>query len=70
MAEPFEITVNGTPRSVVAGTTVAGLLSELGIAGGRVAVERNKDVVPRATYEQVALAPGDHLEIVAFVGGG
>jgi len=52
------------------GTTVAGLLAVLGVDRGRVAVERNLDVVPKKTYDSVALAAGDKLEIVTFVGGG
>ena len=64
------ITVNGDERSVPAGTTVAGLMSLLGIEGSRVAVERNLDVVPRATWADAALSAGDRLEVVTFVGGG
>jgi thiamine biosynthesis protein ThiS len=64
------IQVNGGPREVPAGTTVAGLLALLGVERGRVAVERNHDIVPRKEYDVVTLAAGDRLEIVAFVGGG
>ena len=70
MPETYEITVNGTARTVPAGATVATLLDELGIAAQRVAVERNADIVPRATYDTVLLTPGDTLEVVTFVGGG
>lgn len=66
----IEISVNGKSRVVPTGTTVAGLLAALGIERGRVAVERNHDVVPRKDYDQVTLAAGDRLEVVAFVGGG
>jgi thiazole synthase len=68
--ETLDITVNGKLRHVARGTTVAGLLAELGIDRARVAVERNRDIVPRATYDDVALAAGDRLELVGFVGGG
>lgn len=51
-------------------TTVAGLLSQLQLQPGNVAVERNREIVPRAQYGQTALADGDRLEIVTFVGGG
>jgi thiamine biosynthesis protein ThiS len=72
-AEPMdsiEITVNGAPRRVPAGLSVADLITELGLAGRRVAVERNRDVVPRARHGEVRLQPGDRLELVTFVGGG
>jgi sulfur carrier protein len=65
----FEIHVNGEPRLVEPGTTVASLLAALDV-GGRVAVERNREVIPRAEHGHVELSPGDHLEIVTFVGGG
>jgi len=66
----FEVVVNGQRRAVAPGTTVATLIAELGLAGRRVAVERNRDVVPRARHGEVALEPGDRLELVTFVGGG
>jgi thiamine biosynthesis protein ThiS len=69
MAE-IEISVNGQTRCVAPGTTVASLLSLLGIERGRVAVERNHDIVPKKDYDQTTLAAGDRLEVVAFVGGG
>jgi sulfur carrier protein len=52
------------------GTTVATLISELGLAGRPVAVERNREVVPRAQHASTVLAAGDRLEVVTFVGGG
>lgn len=66
----LRITVNGAPQSAPTGTTVADLLTTLGIDPARVAVERNEDVVPRRSWAQAALAEGDRVEIVAFVGGG
>lgn len=66
----IHIVVNGEPRHVAAGTTVTGLLAELGLAERRVAVERNREVVPRADHARTALADGDTLELVTFVGGG
>jgi thiamine biosynthesis protein ThiS len=66
----IEITVNGAPRRVAAGLTVGGLIAELGLAGRKVAVERNREVVPRARHHEVPLVSGDHLELVTFVGGG
>ena len=64
------ITVNGENRRIPAGVTVAGLLAELGLDRRKVAVERNEEIVPRSTYDTVALAPGDAIEIVHFIGGG
>lgn len=64
------IVVNGEPRDVPDGQTVAELLAALGRDPGRVAVEINTHVVPRATYAARALQPGDHVEVVTFVGGG
>lgn len=64
------ITVNGEARRVPAGTTVAGLLADLGLDPLRVAVERNLEIVRRDAYAATALNDGDALEIVHFVGGG
>jgi sulfur carrier protein len=64
------IVVNGQPRTVAADLTVAGLIAELGLAGKPVAVERNHEIVPRATHATTPLADGDRLELVTFVGGG
>jgi thiazole synthase len=66
----LRLTVNGEPRQADAGTTVAALLQAMGIDPTRVAVERNRDVVPRATWSEAGLADGDKVEIVAFIGGG
>src|SRR5262245_42180920 len=66
----LRLTVNGEPRKADPGTTVAALLTAMGIDPARVAVERNRDVVPRATWTEAALGDGDHIEIVAFIGGG
>jgi thiamine biosynthesis protein ThiS len=62
--------VNGAAREVKRGATVADLLVGLGVERTRVAVERNRDVVPRRDYDHVVLAPDDQIEVVAFVGGG
>lgn len=69
-ADAFEITVNGERRQVAAGTTVRGLIEQLGLGDRKVAVERNRAIVPRAQHAEVALAAGDSLELVTFVGGG
>jgi sulfur carrier protein len=55
---------------VNAGTSVAALIRELGLSDRPVAVERNREVVPRARHADTQLAAGDRLEVVTFVGGG
>jgi sulfur carrier protein len=65
------LTVNGAPRSVAGGTTVAGLLSGLGLDPRMVVVERNGAILrQREEFGTLALEPGDVLELVHFVGGG
>ena len=64
------VTVNGEPRRVPAGLSVAAMLTELGLDPQRVAVERNRDVVPRSSLGNVIVEEGDQFEIVHFVGGG
>jgi sulfur carrier protein len=66
----MKIFVNGEARDVDDGTTVTALVALLGLGGGPVAVERNRDVVPRAEHASTHLREGDRLEIVHFVGGG
>jgi sulfur carrier protein len=70
MSVHLDLVINGQPRVVSEGTTVAALISELGLAGKPVAVERNREVVPRALHASTVLATGDRLEVVTFVGGG
>jgi sulfur carrier protein len=69
-ARVIEIVVNGAKRTVGEGTTVAGLIGELGLTGKPVAVERNREIIPRAQHASTQLATGDRLELVTFVGGG
>jgi sulfur carrier protein len=64
------IHVNGQPREIAAGSTVAALLRELGVAQPHVAVELNLEVVPRAQHGNTPLRDGDRLEVVTLVGGG
>ena len=66
----LSITLNGDPRRVAPGTSVADLLASLDLPAEKVAVERNLAIVPRSTFADVQLAEGDALEIVHFVGGG
>ena len=66
----IRLILNGQPETVDAPLTVAGLLERRGLAGKRVAVERNGEIVPRGRHAQTELAEGDVLEIVVAVGGG
>jgi len=66
----MKLVVNGDAMEVDEGLTVAALVKKLGLDTGPVAVERNRDVVPRAEHATTRLADGDHVEIVHFVGGG
>ena len=69
-ASIVRVRVNGAEQEFPEGATVSSLLERLGIATPRVAVERNREIVPKAEYAKTALAPGDALEVVEFVGGG
>jgi thiazole synthase len=66
----LSIQLNGEPRTVRAGATIADLAAEIGLDPKKVAVERNRAIVPRSALAEIALADGDELEIVHFVGGG
>jgi sulfur carrier protein len=66
----MQLTVNGELREVPDGLTIRGLIEHLGLTQGPVAVERNRDVVPRAEHATTGLLSGDVVEIVHFVGGG
>ena len=66
----MQVIVNGTPQPLPDGATVAQLLERMALAGKRVAVERNGEIVPKSLHPQVPLADGDRLEIVVAVGGG
>jgi len=64
------LTVNGKPRLVADGLTLAQLVAELGLQKNPIAVELNRTVVPRDRHGDTRLADGDRLEIVTLVGGG
>ena len=66
----LSIRVNGEPRRVPGGASVAEMLNQLGLDPLRVAVERNLEVIPRSTLSSVCVEDGDDYEIVHFVGGG
>ena len=66
----MRLRINGEDKDVADGITVADLVASLGLAGRRVAVERNREVLPASGWKSANLADNDVLEIVHFVGGG
>ncbi len=66
----MKICVNGEMRELPAPTSLAALVALLEFQPLRIAVERNKQLVPRAQHAQTPLADGDVIEIVTLVGGG
>ena len=66
----MQITVNGSTKLYDAPLAVAGLLERMALAGKKVAVERNGEIVPRGAHASTLLVDGDRLEIVVAVGGG
>jgi len=65
-----EITVNGTTHPLSDTLTLAQLLDQLGLAGKRLAVEVNRDIVPRGEHANHTLRDGDRVEIIHAIGGG
>ena len=70
MSAPIRITLNGAPREFPAPLTFAQLLQELALAGRRLAIECNGQIVPRSTFGESRLEDGDRIEVVIAVGGG
>jgi thiamine biosynthesis protein ThiS len=70
MQVTIQVVINGEPREVPDSLNVAALLAHLGIAPTRVAIERNRDILPRANWPRTLVQSGDSYEIVHFVGGG
>jgi thiamine biosynthesis protein ThiS len=70
MSGGIAVVVNGERREVPAGASVSSLLAHLGITSGRVAIERNLDLLPRSQWDSTMVATGDRYEIVHLVGGG
>ena len=66
----MRLLLNGEERDVAGVVTIADLVAALGLDARKVAVERNLEIVPRSTYADTALADGDRIEIVTFIGGG
>ena len=70
MSAPIRIVLNGAPREFPAPLTFTQLLDELALAGRRLAVERNGEIVPRSRFGGERVADGDRIEVVIAVGGG
>ncbi len=66
----MQIIVNGEQRQVEQGLTAARLVEQMGLAGRRIAMEVNLEILPRSQYTEHAFADGDRIEIVHAVGGG
>ncbi|MBX3217058.1 MAG: sulfur carrier protein ThiS [Labilithrix sp.] len=66
----MKLTINGVVKDVPDELTVRELVVHLGLGGGPVAVEQNREIVPRAEHASRRVADGDAIEIVHFVGGG
>ncbi|MGD1210433.1 MAG: sulfur carrier protein ThiS [Candidatus Acidiferrales bacterium] len=64
------VTINGERREIPDGLNIAAMLEHLGMAGDRVAIERNLDILPRARWQETQVQSNDTFEIVHFVGGG
>jgi thiamine biosynthesis protein ThiS len=70
MSQGMSVVINGDSQQAPAGISVAGLLAHLGIGTGRVAIERNADILPRSQWDETRVSDGDRYEIVHLVGGG
>lgn len=66
----MQITVNGEAREVADGLSARQLIELLGLAEGRLAMEINREIVPRSTFETRQIHAGDQVEIVRAIGGG
>jgi len=66
----IEIQLNGAPHPIAEGTTLAELVEQLGHAGRRVALEVNREIVPKSQHAKRPLAAGDRVELVHALGGG
>jgi sulfur carrier protein len=64
------VTINGEPHGLSDSVTIADLIQQLGLSERRVAIEVNRAIIARDRYTVHALADGDQVEIVHFVGGG
>ena len=66
----IKVYINGDEMSFADTMSVTALMVELGMTKGRVALEKNREIVPRSTFDEVMIEDGDVMEIVHFIGGG
>lgn len=66
----LRISVNGEKRECAPGSHLAALLAHLGLDTAKVAIERNRVIIPRSQHATTAVHDGDEIEIIHFVGGG
>lgn len=66
----MQIQVNGDPMQLPGGASIADLIQQMALAGKRLAVEVNEDIVPRSRHPEFVLTEGDRVEIVQAIGGG
>jgi sulfur carrier protein len=66
----MKVKINGDVKEIPDGLNVVALVEHLGMAGSRVAIERNLDILPRSEWAETSIQPNDSFEIVHFVGGG
>ncbi|MBV8053685.1 MAG: sulfur carrier protein ThiS [Deltaproteobacteria bacterium] len=69
-AQNFLIQLNGEPYPIDGDTHLLTLIEKLNLRRGRIAIELNQSVIPKAEWAGISLRPGDKVEIVNFVGGG
>jgi thiamine biosynthesis protein ThiS len=66
----MKLQINGEARDFTSPLSLVSLIEQLGMKHDRVAIELNRNIVPRELWAETPLGDGDHLEIVHFVGGG
>jgi sulfur carrier protein len=66
----IDLVINGEPRQFPSPLSLAQLVDSLSLAGKRIAIEKNGEIVPRSQYGETPLLDGDRMEIVVAVGGG
>ena len=66
----MQLKINGEQKEFAGVSSLADLVGQLAMKADRVAIELNRDIVPRASWDATTLKDGDELEIVHFVGGG
>lgn len=66
----MQVQVNGDAMELPTGATIATLIEKMALAGKRLAVEVNEDIVPRSRHPEFTLSDGDRVEVVHAIGGG